>query len=375
MVAAAELEGLQIFQARGKWYVYRRATGEALIKGFVGDRAKLDRELASPAFLQLYNKPRLPKRSAKDFGDGTLGGLVHWFTNGDVDRAPKDLEPPGSVEGGFPKWPKLSEATRTDYLKAYRWLRDLFDAPLADFTTPELYELRDKCAHQKKTRFADKMISALSSMFSSAVERGKMATNPCLGMRKLHDADPNANREWLPGEFKAAFDAAPAEIRTVLMLARFGGLRGQSIVEVGWRQYAPHSKTGMAVQLVTRKNKEPTFIPALEEMQAYLGTLTRTSTRIAVRDDGTPWASEKLMQARVSHWFRELEAAGAIGAGTTLHGLRVSYAAWWKRNGATDAEIADLLGDRSQRMGTHYTRHVSREDNVIRAFERMKGKP
>jgi hypothetical protein len=34
--------------------------------------------------------------------------------------------------------------------------------------------------------------------------------------------------------------------------------------------------------------------------------------------------------------------------------------------------VADRLGDRSQRMGTHYTRHVTREDNVIRAFERVK---
>lgn len=88
--------------------------------------------------------------------------------------------------------------------------------------------------------------------------------------------------------------------------------------------------------------------------------------------DGPPWSSEKLMQATVSHWLREKEREGLIGAGTTLHGLRVSYAAWWKRNGATDAEIADLLGDKSQRMGTHYTRHVSREDNVVRAFKRLK---
>jgi integrase len=370
-VIKVDLKGLQVFKARGKWYVYRRATGEALIKGFVGDREALERELASAAFLHVYNKPRLPKRSAKDFGDGTLGGLIHWFTNGDIDRKPKDLDPPGSIEGGYPKWAKLSEATRTDYLKAYRWLSELFDAQLSEFITPELYELRDKCAHQKKTRFADKMISALSSMFSNAVERGKMGSNPCLGMRKIHDADPNANREWLATEFRAALDAAPAEIKTVLILARFGGLRGQSVVEVGWRQYLPHSKTGMAVQLVTRKNAEPAFIPALAEMQSYLATLARTSTRIAVREDGTPWPTEKLMQARVSHWLREREAEGLIGAGTTLHGLRVSYAAWWKRNGATDAEIADLLGDKSQRMGTHYTRHVAREDNVVRAFERL----
>jgi integrase len=103
----------------------------------------------------------------------------------------------------------------------------------------------------------------------------------------------------------------------------------------------------MAVQLVTRKNKLPTFIPAMEEMQAYLGSLKRGSTLIAVRDDGTPWKSEKELRTRVSHWLRGRERDGLIGAGTTLHGLRVSYAAWWKRNGATDAEVADFLGDKS----------------------------
>jgi integrase len=110
----------------------------------------------------------------------------------------------------------------------------------------------------------------------------------------------------------------------------------------------------------------------MPELQDFLGALTRSSTMIAVRDDGTPWESEKEMQTRVSHYLRDLERDGLIGAGTTLHGLRVSYAAWWKRNGATDAEVADLLGDKSQRMGTHYTRHVTREDNVIRAFKRVK---
>ena len=58
-----------------------------------------------------------------------------------------------------------------------------------------------------------------------------------------------------------------------------------------------------------------------------------------------------------------------IGAGTTLHGLRVSYAAWWKWTaGTNNSEVADLLGDKSERMGKHYTRHVEAEANVIRAF-------
>jgi len=98
-----------------------------------------------------------------------------------------------------------------------------------------------------------------------------------------------------------------------------------------------------------------------------------TFLRVAVRDDGTRWPGEKEMQTRVSHYLRDLERAGLIGAGTTLHGLRVSYAAWWKRTGgANNSEVVDLLGDKSERMGKHYTRHVEAEANVIQAFNRVR---
>jgi hypothetical protein len=126
------------------------------------------------------------------------------------------------------------------------------------------------------------------------------------------------------------------EIKIPLTLARYGGLRGQSIVIVGWKQYRPDELTGMCFRFVTRKNQRGLYLPAMQELQDFLAGLSRSSTLIAVRDDGTPWPSEKEMQARVSHYLRDLERAGLIGAGTTLHGLRVSYAAWWKRTGGAN---------------------------------------
>ena len=116
-----------------------------------------------------------------------------------------------------------------------------------------------------------------------------------------------------------------------------------------------------------------TSFAVLPELQAFMGDLKvpRADGLIAVRDNGTVWPSEKEMQTRVSHWLRDQERAGHIGAGTTLHGLRVSYAAWWRRNGANTREVADLIGDESERMGAHYTRHVEAEQNIIRAFSRI----
>jgi integrase len=374
-VVKIKLGGLNIYCPRGKWYVYVRATGEPLIKGYVGSRADLERELASPEFVATYNRPRTRARPAKTFSVETLGGFINWFTNGDIDRTAEQRKVEdrfGDVEG-YGKWrTKLAAATRKDYLEAFEWLRDEFDIPLSDITQPHLYALRDTCARQKWPRFADQMISALSSMFRQAVRRGKMSVNPCLGMDKAHEADKNANRKWFPEEFEAAFNAAPLEIQIPLMLARFAGLRGQTIVVVGWQQYRDHDLTGKCFRFVAGKNSERGFVPALPEMQNFLAGLKRGSTRIAIRDDGTTWENEVDMQTRVSHFLRDLEKAGVIGAGTTLHGLRVTYAAWLKRHGANDSEVAAGLGDSSTQMGAHYTRHVEREASVIRAFTRVK---
>lgn len=370
MVVNVRLEGLNIVKGRktNSWYVYPRGGGKPIIKGFEGSREELVKKLAEPDFLQTYNRPRLLRRLASDFSVEAMGGFIHWYTCGAIDDC-KD----GEVSG-YPKWWKLAQATRTDYLDAFEYLRPDYDIILKDITQPQLYDARDKCANAKWPRFADQMIAALSSMFKQAVKRGKMPFNPCLGMDKAHTADPNANREWEAEEQQFVREHAPMEVLIPIMLARFAGIRGQTIVAANRKQFKPHPLTGMAFRYMARKNRKAVFLPVLPELQAFMASLKvqRADGLLCVRDDGSEWASEKEMQTRVSHWLRDRERDGLIGAGTTLHGLRVSYAAWWKRNGATNQEVTDLIGDLSPRMGEHYTRHVESEVNIIRAFGRLK---
>jgi integrase len=370
MVVKVQLEGLNIVKAKGRWYVYPRGGGSTLVKGFVGTREDLEKKLAEPDLIQSYNRPRLLKRMASDFPIETLGGFIHWHTCGEIDDAKQ-----GDVDG-YPKWWKLADATREAYLDAFDYLRPEFDMPLAGITQPMLYEVRDKCANAKWPRFADQMIAALSSMFRQAVKRGKMPFNPCLGMDKVYRSDPNANREWYPEEWSFARENAPLEVLIPMMIARYAGLRGQTIVRLNRKQFQDHSLTGKAVRYTARKNKKIVFLPVMKELQDFMATLKVRSAEglIALRDDGSQWPREKAMQTRVSRWLREQERAGKIGAGTTLHGLRVSYASWWRRNGASKSEVAALIGDSSEAMGGHYTRHVESEINIIQVLERVKDK-
>jgi site-specific recombinase XerD len=377
MVVRVKLEGLKIYKARGRWYVYPRGGGDPLIKGFDGSRQDVLKKLAEPEFMQTYNRPRLQTQLAASFPIETLGGFIHWYTNGDIDRPPKERkDSPSKIEGCYPTWPTLADATREDYLDAFEYLRPEFDMVLKDITQPDLYDVRDKCAHRKWPRFADQMIAPLSSMFRQAVKRGKMPFNPCTGMDDAHKADPNSNREWFQEEWSFVREKAPLEVLIPMMLARHCGLRGQTVVNVNRKQIVDHDLTGKAMRYYARKNKKIVTLPMMQELQDFLAELKvqRADGMITVRDDGALWPSEKEMQTRVSHWLRDQERAGHVGKGTTLHGLRVSYAAWWLRNGATVAEVTDLIGDLSERMGRHYTRHVESEININRAFKRVQDK-
>jgi hypothetical protein len=98
-----------------------------------------------------------------------------------------------------------------------------------------------------------------------------------------------------PEEWTIAVERAPLEITIAMMLARYAGLRGQTIVVVGWKQYREHDPTGKCFRFVAGKNKENGFVPAMPELQNFLASLKRH------------WESEVDMQTRVSHYLRDLE--------------------------------------------------------------------
>ncbi len=69
----------------------------------------------------------------------------------------------------------------------------------------------------------------------------------------------------------------------------------------------------------------------------------------------------------MSHWLRYRERDGKIDASITLHGLRMSYAAFWKRDDASHEQVARLIGDKSVWMGMH----VEDEVSIAQAFNRL----
>ncbi|MGB3417801.1 MAG: integrase [Mesorhizobium sp.] len=354
MVTTVKLEGLNVRQSRGKWYVSIRKTGETFVKGFVGTRDDLDRHLADPDILRAYSVAKTRDRR-KTYSEGTLGDLVAWF------------------KSDCPRWGKLSPASQADYEKTFKYLDPEFDILIEDIDQAQLYEVRDTAAKAKWGRFADKMISHLSTMFREAVKKKKMRSNPAIGVEKTHSADPNANHEWQASEVATALAQAPRWIKTPMVLARYQGFRGQTCRALTWRNYIDDPRTIKAFDLTLRKNNELAWFPCEPETIEHLAGLTKTSTFICTTSEDKPWKDEKSMQGAVSDFLSGLKDAGLIRQGCTLHGLRVTYAASIRRMDLDAGTVADALGDRSTRMGEHYTRHVEKEAGRMRAWKRKNG--
>jgi integrase len=359
-VVKVRLEGLKIACARGKYYVYVRATGDVLLKGFKGDKVALQRRLSMPDMLGAYNVRR--NRDPKSYPEKTLGWLVNWFTT------------------ECPEFDKLGDTTKDQYKAGYEYLESEYDCPLEAIDQPSLYEVRDRCVKDKWPTFADKMLTALSSMFTNAVKRGKMTRNPAVGVEKARKPNKNANREWRPQEWEAAFARAALKFKIPMMIARHVGYRSQSIVRVQWSSYQPDEDYGKCFRATHKKNDEPHWVPASKDLQGFLDELTRTSTFIATKHNGAPWRDEQQLQKAFSNFISDLERDGLVEPGLTLHGLRVTYAAAIKRQAqkrkasVDNAAVAAALGDRDERMGAHYTRHVENEFKVIQAFPKPKRK-
>jgi integrase len=348
-----KLRGLKIARARGKYYVYRRSDGECLLKGFAGDKDALRKRLEQPDMLGLYNTGR-PRAAA--YAEKSLGWLVAWFTD------------PAQCEH-FRN--KLSDVTRDEYKDRLGFLEPVYDTPLASISSPDVYAARDRASKEKWPAYADKMVSALSTMFTLAVQRGWMLTNPAADIKKAYKPDPNANREWSPAEWRVVMERASLALKITYMIARHLGYRSQSTVAVKWSNYQPDERFGMCFRMAHRKNNEGQhWLPASPELQDFLAALPQTKDgHIALRRNGKPWESAEQLQKQSSNFLTNLARKGLVGPGLTEHGLRVTFAAEIKRvTGANDDQVAAALGDRDARMGGHYTRHVEQEARIIQVF-------
>jgi hypothetical protein len=354
-----KLAGLNIRKNRtGKWYASLRATGKLLATA--GDRATLDKIMASPDFLAQYGRAKQEKHT-HTYAPGTLGSLIAWYRTKDA-------------------YTKLADRTKADYLGAETFLDDVAIYAIAEIEKADVVELRDRAATEKYAKFSDTVIAFLSAVFREAVEAGRMKENPALGVRRLYKPSTDANRRWKDEEWEKVLALAPAHLRVPLAIARWCGLRGQDIVALTWANYRADPEMGMAIAFTPKKNGDKVgeiVIGAPAKLRAVLDPLAKgvlPAAPICRNSVGKRFPTEYAMRKA----WQDFKASKAFkvalpdSSDLTLHGLRVTFGSELRERGFSDREVADMLGDLSEIMGKHYSRGAEMRKTSIRVHQRMK---
>ena len=339
-MTTVRVRGVQRFKRKGRWYCYHRKSGTALREPF-----------GTPAFFK-----ELAEAEAK------------WQGRGSAKAKPGTL---GQVITSYrtsPAFADLAERTRADYQKVFDYLSPMDGMELAKIDAAWIAKLRDKTYRKRKRRFANYVLSVLSSTFKHAKEYGLMADNPALGMSRIRrpKSMPKANRPWTESERREVLSTAPRQLRLPLALSIYTALRQGDVLTVSRDVIKPD---GWIVVLTGKAGTEvpwpihPHLQEIIDEAEIpEVGTLCLNSR-------GKPWTASGFRASLRTH----LLGLYGKGSGLTFHGLRHTKAAMMKEAGASDEDIAIALGQKTVAMARHYSESASkrkRMGEVVKLLER-----
>lgn len=199
------------------------------------------------------------------------------------------------------------------------------------------------------------MIAVLSVALGWAYDRGDIAVNHCIKIKRLVSAGNSPHRDKCYSEEQERLIlAGPPFVRDMYEFALYTGLRQGDICALppsaidknGWLRWRPSKtlkKTNVEVQI-------PTF--AMPPLQAVIQRLHTTEERLFTRN-GTPLSHNSISQ----YWPDYMAALGVEGV--RFHDIRHTTSTRLVMAGCTEAERAIILGHATaDGTGAIYTARV-----------------
>ena len=273
---------------------------------------------------------------------------------------------------------QLRNPKRAEHVKPYLdwWKTKLGVRLLSDITRPMLIEHRDKLLKkgrhvEKRTpSTANRYMTALSTAFTMAVNEWEwVSEHPMQKIAKL--AEPRGRVRFLSDEererlLKACEEVDHERLYLLVVLALSTGARHGELRNLWWEHV---DFTRKVIVLHDTKNKERRVLPLAHHA---LDLITeRYKNRNAATPLVFPMAGAPLKPWRSRyHWLQALEKAKLTDF--RFHDLRHSAASYLAMNGASLAEIAEVLGHKTLAMVKRYA-HLS-EAHTASVVERMNKK-
>jgi integrase len=340
-----KIRGVKAYVSKGQVYAYHRATGTRL-KSLYG----------SPEFFaELAHIEDERKAIPKEAKPGTWGAIAALYRAGHL--------------------PTLKPRTQKDYGKVLDWTKPLDGMPLDGWTRGFVLKLRDKAFEQRKRRFANYVVAVVQSVFSWALDREHVRDHDIRNIKiiKRPKDMPRANRPWTRDEWEAVIAVAPPHLRAPILLCGVLGWReGEALA----RPRADYIAKDKKIKRISAKSGKVVKTPVPRLISDALDALLpHEATTLLVNSKGRPWTSTGF-QTSVFAFLNQLKAAGQVGDGLTIHGLRHTCGTLMRELGFDKDTIADMLGQETAGMAEWYARDAQLEKKlagVVEAIDEQLG--
>jgi integrase len=273
-----------------------------------------------------------------------------------------------------PEWRDNTASTREVYDRHFAWLTDkLGPIPLASFShDPDLVlDIRDHADFADRHSVADMTVERFAQVWDWArnflrADVKLSGVNPGRGIKKAHRGEGESAPLWPLALCRKFEQLDDRDLVTFYYLARYTGQRRSDLANMKWEHI---DRDEMFVAQV--KTKTRIWVPMPKPLRDYLDALPRTGPYIvmspkhgygrggAKNGPGRPWRATSITNEFI-------KATKALGFETTdskgeprfysPHGLRHLCGVELNHAGATDRQIAAVLGHATLRMVQVYAR-------------------
>jgi integrase len=267
----------------------------------------------------------------------------------------------------------LEQSTRKNWAPWLDRIADYFgELRVAQFDRPEKIRpliRRWRSQWADKPRTADYAMQVLSRVLSHAVEEGRIAGNPCEGIKQLYSGD---RREiiWTDSDIAALKKVCSADVARAVDLAAQTGLRLGDLLRLSWSHVGED-----AITIATDKSRRriEAIIPMYAALREVLARTPKRSTTILTNSRGRPWTRDGLG----SSFNKAKIAAGLADRDLHFHDLRGTAATRFYTAGLPERVIAEIMGWEEEHVEKIIRRYVGRSaatKAIIRQLDRAESR-
>jgi integrase len=337
MVVRIEVKGIAKVTAKGRTYHYAWRGGP-----------RLRGEPGSVEFMASYHEAI---ENLKTPDAGRFRSLVTMY------KASKDYK-------------KLADSTQRNWAPWLDRISEYFgDLRIAQFDRPEkirrvIVRWRNQWADTPRT--ADYGMQVLSRVLSYAVDPlGKIAGNPCEGIKQLYSAD-RSEIIWTDADIAELKKTCSAESAHAVDLAACTGLRLGDLLRLSW-SHVREDEGAIVMTTGKSRHRREAIVPLYDALVAVLASIPKRSTTILTNSHERPWKRNGLGTA----FNRAKIAARMNDRDLHFHDLRGTAATKFYIAGLPIRVIAEILAWSEEQVERIIRRYVARAAATKEAIRQL----